>query len=155
MRRHHMPEVKEGGINVTPLIDVVMVLIVFFMLVAKIGVTRGTEDDIPLPAALLGVNEMKDLSPTLTLNLRKSGNEREPLITALVKDQMRELHVQKKYASGTDEELERVLTAHQQQWTDKAVVIIHAERDLPYRQLEPVLIACAQAKIGNIAYETT
>ena len=39
--RRGMPEVKEGNINVTPLIDIVMCLIIFFMLVAKIGVSTG------------------------------------------------------------------------------------------------------------------
>ena len=38
MKKHIMPEMKEGGVNVTPLIDIVMCLIIFFMLVAKIGV---------------------------------------------------------------------------------------------------------------------
>ena len=41
MKKHSMPEMKEGGVNVTPLIDIVMCLIIFFMLVAKIGVTKG------------------------------------------------------------------------------------------------------------------
>ena len=41
MKKHLMPEMKEGGVNVTPLIDIVMCLIIFFMLVAKIGVSRG------------------------------------------------------------------------------------------------------------------
>jgi len=44
-----MPDMKEGGVNVTPLIDIVMCLIIFFMLVAKIGVTRGVDAHINLP----------------------------------------------------------------------------------------------------------
>ena len=42
MKKHHMPEMKEGGVNVTPLIDIVMCLIIFYMLVAHIGVDTGT-----------------------------------------------------------------------------------------------------------------
>ena len=39
-------------INVTPLIDVVMCLIIFFMLVAKIGVDTGADQRISIPASL-------------------------------------------------------------------------------------------------------
>ena len=45
MRRHPMPAMTEGGVNVTPLIDIVMCMIIFFMLVAKIGVDTGAEPD--------------------------------------------------------------------------------------------------------------
>ena len=43
MKKRRMPDMKEGGVNVTPLIDIVMCLIIFFMLVAKIGVTSGAD----------------------------------------------------------------------------------------------------------------
>ena len=48
MKKHSMPEMHEGGVNVTPLIDIVMVLIVFFMLVAKIGVTGGQDPNVTI-----------------------------------------------------------------------------------------------------------
>jgi len=54
MRKHHMPEMKEAGVNVTPLIDVVMCLIIFFMLVAKIGVNTGAKK-MELPETIIGV----------------------------------------------------------------------------------------------------
>src|SRR5947209_3030392 len=108
MKRHHMPDMKEGGVNVTPLIDIVMVLIIFFMLVAKIGVSRGEDESVPLPSAILGVS-LDSLSNTLTLNIHYNRSGDEPLVNALVNGAQREIHVQKKYASGTDLELERVL----------------------------------------------
>ena len=49
MGKHHMPESHAAHPNVTPLIDVVMCLIIFFMLVAKIGVSTGAEK-MELPA---------------------------------------------------------------------------------------------------------
>src|SRR5918993_6102581 len=69
MKQHKMPDMKEGGVNVTPLIDIVMCLIIFFMLVAKIGVTTGADPDIKPPSTLLGV-EIEDMGNTLTLNVR-------------------------------------------------------------------------------------
>jgi len=152
MKRHSIPDMKEGGVNVTPLIDIVMVLIVFFMLVAKIGVTRGEDTDIPLPSAILG-KSLESMSNTLTLNVHWNKNADEPVLDALVDGNKRELHVTKQYAGGKDNELSRVLTAWRGAQQDKANLIIRADQDMPYRQLEVVLLAAAQAEIGNVSYE--
>jgi len=152
MKRHTMPHMQEGGVNVTPLIDIVMVLIVFFMLVAKIGVTRGEDTDIPLPAAILG-KSLKSMSNTLTLNVHWNKNGDEPVLDALIDGKKRELHLTRQYAGGKDEELARVLKAWRDAQQDKANLIIRADQDMPYRQLELVLLAAAQAEIGNISYE--
>ena len=37
---------------------------------------------------------------------------------------------------------------------DKSNIILHADRDLPYSQLEQVLVPIAQAGILNVSYET-
>jgi biopolymer transport protein ExbD len=153
MKRHHMPDMKEGGVNVTPLIDIVMVLIVFFMLVAKIGVSRGEDEDIPLPSAILG-KSLDSLSNTLTLNVHWNHNGDEPILDALVDGQKRDLHLTKQYKGATDQELARVLSAFHNQFQDKANLILRADQDMPYRQLELVLLACAEAEIGNLSYET-
>src|SRR6186997_1110254 len=81
MRTHRMPDMKEGGVNVTPLIDVVMCLIIFFMLVAKIGVTTGADNTIEIPVSVFG-KELKDLGNTLTLNVREVADQ--PFVTGLV-----------------------------------------------------------------------
>jgi biopolymer transport protein ExbD len=158
MKKHSMPDMKEGGVNVTPLIDIVMVMIVFFMLVAKIGVSRGEDESIPLPSALMG-KSLDSLSNTWTLNVKKSAGD-EPLITAQVADKetkaliKKELHISKRYASGTDQELERVLADFHRENGEKSNIILRADRDLPYSQLEQVLIAIANNGIGNVSYET-
>src|SRR5436309_14821821 len=80
--RRGMPEIKEGNVNVTPLIDVVMCLIIFFMLVAKIGVDTGADQRISIPASLQGL-EIKDMGNTLTLNVQP-GPLDQPMVTALI-----------------------------------------------------------------------
>src|SRR3954471_15197492 len=89
-RRRGMPAVRGSEVNVTPLIDVVMVLIVFFMLVAKIGVTTGAEP-MDLPATILGA-KIEDMGNTLTLNVRAGAGD-EPLVTALISGKKEELRV--------------------------------------------------------------
>src|SRR5271155_4575695 len=96
MRRHRMPEIREGGVNVTPLIDIVMCLIIFFMLVARIGVDTGGDREIAVPASFLG-GDLKDMGNTLTLNITNGPNvvgaEAQPLITCLLHGQRQELQI--------------------------------------------------------------
>src|SRR5215813_6805895 len=94
MRRRRMPDIKEGGVNVTPLIDVVMCLVIFFMLVAKIGVTTGAEP-MTLPASILGA-DIKDMGNTLTLNVHIGPGD-QPVVKALVKDHEEELKITDAY----------------------------------------------------------
>lgn len=67
MKKHSMPEMKEGGVNVTPLIDVVMCLIIFFMLVAKIGVSTGAQA-MELPETIVGT-KIEKLGDNLVINV--------------------------------------------------------------------------------------
>lgn len=154
MKRRVMPQMKEASVNVTPLIDVVMVLIIFFMLVAKIGVSRGADEDIALPSAIFGKN-IESLSNTLTLNLHENKHASEPTVYAMIEGQKRQIYVTAKTAAGnTDYQLARVLKAFHDQFQDKATIIIRGDQDMPYRQLELVLLACSQAGIPNVTYET-
>jgi biopolymer transport protein ExbD len=153
MKKRHMPDMKEGGVNVTPLIDIVMVLIIFFMLVAKIGVSRGVDDSIPLPSSILG-KKLESMSNTLTLNVHWNRGGEEPQVTTQVDGKMVDLPVKKKYASGSVSDLDSVLNGFAKANAEKANIIIRADRDLPYHQLELVLLACATAGIGNVSYET-
>src|SRR5437764_13920437 len=82
MRRRHIPESHANHPSVTPLIDVVMCLIIFFMLVAKIGVSTGADPTIDIPVSALG-QDLKDPGQALTLNVRPGVGD-QPLVTALV-----------------------------------------------------------------------
>src|SRR3954462_7223890 len=81
MRRRHIPQAHANHPNVTPLIDVVMCLIIFYMLVAKIGVTSGADPSIAIPVSVLG-KDLKDLGNPLLLNVREVADM--PFVTALV-----------------------------------------------------------------------
>jgi biopolymer transport protein ExbD len=151
MKKHVMPEMKEGGVNVTPLIDIVMCLIIFFMLVAKIGVTRGDIKSVALPKTILG-KEIKDFSNTLTLNVLPTPLD-DPQITTLVDGFPKDIKLYDRLGGQTDQPLMRILQEFKKSHTDPKV-IIRADKDLPYSQLEGVLLACAEAEISNIAYET-
>ena len=151
MKSHRMPDVKEGGVNVTPLIDIVMCLIIFFMLVAKIGVSTGAEQ-MEIPQTVWGL-KIDDLGNTLLLNVRRGAGD-EPGITALVNEKQQEIRLSQMGASGKMETpLVDVLTKLRNH-NEAFRIIIRAEKDLPYRDLELVLLAAGQANVKNVNFNT-
>jgi biopolymer transport protein ExbD len=139
--------------NLTPLIDVVMVLIVFFMLVAKIGVTTGAEK-MTLPDSVLGT-DIKDLGNALTLNVR-AGQLQQPLVTAQLTDPktgksaMTELRLA---APGGHNELLEALKRYRKDNPDFKV-IIRGEKDMDYSYLAPVLVTCSEANVKSVNFNT-
>ncbi len=177
MAKHSMPKMKEGGVNVTPLIDVVMCLIIFFMLVAKIGVSTGSTP-MELPSMILG-RKIEDLGGSLIINvmdpnfdrdetthapkldaqgrpLRLSTHFAEPRVTALVDPSEKDVREIKLTVSGgggqvVDRPLQRVLTEALKKNKDFSVTI-RAEKDLEFSMLQQVLIEIANAGIRNTNY---
>lgn len=159
MRKRGMPESHSTHPNVTPLIDIVMCLIIFFMLVAKIGVSTGADQKISIPATILG-QEIKDMGNTLTLNVQE-GSPGTPFVTALVKDEVREL----KLVDPTNGVRQLfVELSHHRNGRDGKLgtaddnidfkVIVRGAEDMPYSILEPVLKTCAEAQVKNVNFNT-
>ena len=162
MRRHRMPAIQEGNVNVTPLIDIVMCLIIFFMLVAKIGVDTGADADIVIPTSFQGL-DIEDMGNTLTLNVRPGATD-QPMVTALVGGVVEELKIVdpvsgqkpllqalKRFRYGTD------LApggASERADNPEFKVIIRGEESMGYAFLEPVLITCAEARVKNVNFNT-
>lgn len=149
MRKHGMPEVVEGNVNVTPLIDIIMCLIIFYMLAAKIGVTTGAEA-MDLPSTVQGTKI--ELANTLTLNVR-AGALDQPIVTALVDGEKQELKLVENVGGKTTYPLLDVLKRLRAN-SPEFKAIIRAEKDLNYRFLEPILMVCAQADVKNVNFNT-
>ena len=131
MKKRQMPDAHVAHPNVTPLIDIVMCLIIFFMLVAKIGVSTGAEA-MDIPESIMGT-DIHDMDNTLTLNVRPGAVD-EPLVTALVKTpggsdfHQTELKLRDP-ASGQNQLLNTLKTYRKQ--NDLFKVIIRGEADMP------------------------
>ncbi|MCS7034357.1 MAG: biopolymer transporter ExbD [Phycisphaerae bacterium] len=168
MKRHVLEQPHVSHPNVTPLIDIVMCMVIFFMMVAKIGVTTGADPTIEVPVSTLSrALQIESLSNTLVLNVREKRPLDEPLVTALVdgaSGQPQEIRVRDP-ASGKSPLLEVLrrlrygrdgrpggtgLNAD----NDDFRVIIRGDKEMGYRFLEPVLVACAQANVGKVIYQT-
>ena len=164
-KRKGMPHAHGNEVNVTPLIDVVMCLIIFFMLVAKIGVNQGNKQ-MDLPFSYLG-KKIDDLGNTLTLNILPKGDmekikakneiDRIPAtdfqVVALVDGEERDLPIKIGDASPKFP-LREVLTQMKARYKDQFKVIIRADADLPFTLVEPTLVECANAGATNINFTT-
>jgi len=160
--RRGMPQVQEGGVNVTPLIDIVMCLIIFFMLVAKIGVDTGADRRISIPASLQGL-EIKDMGNTLTLNVQPGVGD-QPMVTALVEGVQADvklvdaitgakplLNTLLKFRYGRDLKPGGINESGD---NPEFKVIIRGDEEMGYQYLEPVLITCAEANVKNVNFNT-
>ena len=175
-----MPEMKEGGVNVTPLIDVVMCLIIFFMLVAKIGVNTGAIK-LDLPSTIYG-KKVEELKGTIIINVQdpniiydankqivmENGKAKrrvggtmltEPTITGIV-DTMAKDPTAKEIkltlrdagsATVRDYPLRRALEAAVRRNKEFSVTI-RAEKYLEFRMLQQVLVEIANAGVKNVNY---
>jgi biopolymer transport protein ExbD len=169
-RKKGMPAAHGNEVNVTPLIDVIMCLIIFFMLVAKIGVSTGAKP-MDLPYSLLG-KHIEDMGPTLTLNILpvgdmeriKAKNESERIaasdmqVTALVDGIDRDLAIENPQVANLEaperHPLRVVLTQMKGRYKEQFKVIIRADADLPFTLVQPVLVECANAAATNIFFTT-
>jgi len=154
MRRRHIPDSHVSHPNVTPLIDIVMCLIIFFMLVAKIGVSTGAEA-MDIPSSIVGT-DIADMGNTLTLNVRPGAVDL-PQVTALLKSEngseAHQAELKVRDPSTGQNQLLNTLKMYAKQ-NSNFKVIIRAESEMPFRFLEPVLIACADANVRNVNFNT-
>jgi biopolymer transport protein ExbD len=143
-----MPQSHTVHPNVTPLVDVVMCLIIFYMLVAKIGVDTGADKKIDLPVSLQGV-KLEDLGNTVTLNV--SAGAEQPLVTTLVPNTGKTEEI--KVVEGDKKPLRSFLQMLRGQ-NERFKVIIRGDQNLDYRFLEPVLVSCNEAQVRDINFAT-
>ncbi|MGE5610169.1 MAG: ExbD/TolR family protein [Bacillota bacterium] len=148
MKRRRMPESQVTHPNVTPLIDIVMCLIIFYMLVAKIGIKTGADKNIDLPASFQGLT-LKDPGNTCTLNITAGGDQ--PLVTTLNPNTQQTEEV--KIIDGAKKPLKAVLQLLKGR-NDDFKVVIRADQNLDYRYLEPVLLTCSEVQIRDIRFAT-
>jgi biopolymer transport protein ExbD len=121
------------GFNMTPMIDVVFQLIIFFLLSSHLA-KQETQLALPLPAAESGQSSPLEARPRLTVNVLADGS----LLVAgrpVTSDELTEHLAERRAERGGDLE-----------------VRIRGDRSVPYRFVEPVMLACTRAQIWNVSY---
>jgi biopolymer transport protein ExbD len=140
--------------NVIPLVDVMLCLIVFYMLAAKIGVNTGADPDIQVPVAKF--LQQLDMTGQLVLNVRQSASG-DPIVSGLLDPKSGEFNevsgtvqtIDTSPGEGGLSQLDRILRAVQQRKPDMKLVL-RTDETVTYGTFMPVLISVNQAKVRNI-----
>jgi biopolymer transport protein ExbD len=125
----------EVGINMTPMIDVVFQLIIFFMLSSRLA-KQEAQLELPLPTAdsIARINQADDLSPRVTINVLSDGG------------------LQMAGRAIPAAELAQRLAERREKIGPDLEVRIRGARDVAYRHVEPIMFACAQAGVWKVNY---
>jgi biopolymer transport protein ExbD len=120
-----------AAVNATPLIDVVLCMIVFFLIVGKLAESQRLAMD--LPEARTGESEQPRES--FVINLVRGGGLEPRIVVA-----------------GEDvdlEQMERQLRERAAETPDLSVEV-RAPGDAPYRWIERAMDACARAGVADV-----
>jgi len=123
----------EFGFNMTPMIDVVFLLIIFFLVSSHLA-RQETQMQLPLPTAESGEQAPHIDRPRITINVTGDGKlmlAGRHVLAAELPLRLRERLAE----SGPDLE-----------------VRIRGDREVPYGEVEPIMLSCARAGIWNVTY---
>jgi biopolymer transport protein ExbD len=133
------PPATRLTLNLAPMVDVMMCLLIFFMLATKMVERENSSIDLPVARAAKDA-EKQALGNRLVINIRDAalqGGEgavylvsEEPLSLAQVFDRLQT-------ESAMDPDVN---------------CVIRADRHLPYKFIQAVMAGCAKAKIRNITF---
>ena len=134
MRHRSLISNERGSarVNVTPMIDVVMVLIVFYLLVGQLALDRRAS--ITLPVTRTGIDETDSMDPVI-VGVRADGT---------------------RTLNGIDSELDRIeamITGVLARSPDTPIRI-RADHDAPFGVVRPVLNALRDMGVGKIELVT-
>lgn len=127
---------EEARVNVTPLIDVVMCLIVFYLMVGHLVIVRRGETDLPQTA--VGLTTVRDTDPMAITIADGDGDQTAVLI------------------DGVSIPLERVTSVVAGRLgRDRTLAVqIRAGKGTAYAKIEPVLASCREAGITRVELAT-
>ena len=122
------------SLNLTPLIDIVFLLVIFFLVASHAARTESTEPvDLPM------IGEAEDDQITVP----------QRLVVTVTSDQS--LHVGGRIVT-LDQVSGLLKDAGSKAGTGGYEVRIRGDRRVPFRVVEPLMVACARAGITRIGY---
>lgn len=130
MVRRRVPDVTPLGLNLAPMVDVVMCLIIFFMLATKLVERENSKIDLPA-ASVARETEKKELGRRVVVNVEAASRY-------VIEQRSMNL-----------EDVERRLRMEHEHDPDVRCVI-RGDKELPYGEIEAVLSACVKAGIGRV-----
>jgi biopolymer transport protein ExbD len=126
-------------INLASMVDVTMCLMIFFMLTTEMVKNENSAIDLPLAVSAKSV-EKKDLGDRFVINIRDASLTGGTGATYVVQEK--------------ETTLAGLLERLQSERAKRAEVncVIRADRDLPYRYVQAVMLGCAKAGIQKVTF---
>jgi biopolymer transport protein ExbD len=117
----------------TPMIDVTFLLIIFFLVSSHLA-QQETQLNLDLPTAASGQEATAESRPRVSVNVLADGR------------------ILLGSAETRPEEITERLQFERNRSGDDLEVRIRSDRFVPYGNVEPVLLACAEAGIWNVTF---
>jgi len=117
--------------NITPLIDIVFLLVIFFLVASHFARSEPTEE-VNLPEAERTAEE--EIPRRLTITVQADG-------TYSTNAQVVSL-----------ETLEQMIAEGAGDRPDEYAVRVRGDRDVPYRSIEPIMLACARNGVTRFGF---
>jgi biopolymer transport protein ExbD len=121
------------GFDMTPMIDIVFQLIIFFLLTGHL-VKQETQLKLPLPEASSGEEDVDTEAPRVTINVQADGQVSLGSGAVNIAELTQRLAEKRADAGGGLE------------------VRIRSDRRVPYRVVEPIMLACTKVGIWNVTF---
>lgn len=122
-----------GGFNMTPMIDVVFLLIIFFLVASHLS-DQDTQMQMDLPTAESGSVTLEAVKRRITINVPQSG---KVLLAG---------------RSIAIDELEGKFKSLMKESDSDLEIRIRGSRSVDYATIDPILNACAKAGIWNVSF---
>ena len=123
----------EVGFNMTPMIDVVFLLIIFFLVSSHLA-KQEAQMPLELPLADSGSEAIDNQAPRVTINVTSEG-------TLLLAGR-----------AVSPAELQRRLAEQREKEGDDLEVRIRSDRNVPYSHVEPIMLSSVRAGIWNVTF---
>jgi len=133
------PRVTPLDLNLAPMVDVMMCLLIFFMLAAQLVERENSVIDLP-PAKAAREAEKQDLGSRVVVNVRDRGPQAEPRAVYIVRED----------ALTLDDLLE--VLRREARRNPAVNCVIRADRTLPYRAVEAVMNGCLKSQIHQVTF---
>ena len=130
----------EVGFNMTPMIDVVFLLIIFFLVSSHLA-QQEVQTEMDLPTARSGNRPGEDPMRRIVVNVLP---EEHP-----------EGRIQVGGRRLRAEELSELIGFESRRYDEPLEVRIRSDRRVPYRVIEPIMIACARAGVWKVTFAVT
>ena len=148
------PQPASMTLNLAPMVDVLMCLIIFFLLASSL-VDREHLEEVRLPFAIAAKElDKSELGARITINVRKSAESAAAGAEYVVIDWDGRTGsiVERVIEPSALETLLRSRKAQADIAKSKLRCVIRADQDVTYQDVEAVLRACGLAKVSDIVF---